>query len=1130
MPEQPAPWRPDDETLAAYIDGRLSGPERARVEAAIAADPETYEWLAGALRAMAAEAEGRPDAAPGAPPAAERAAAASPPGRAVVRPFPIRHPWLTGAVGALAAAALVVLAVGGGRWWGTPPGTSADVVALADATGPVRLVEGRLVGGFAFGPLQSATRGGDDLDPRRVALLSIAARLKTAAEGRTTAVAVHDYGVARLLTGSPDEAVRLLSEAVDLEDRAAFRSDLATAYAARARERNDPSDWAKALDESARALRAHPDLPEALYTHALAAETLHLPAAADAWEAYLKSDSSSPWAADARQRLARLRETPSSGNRRQNEADLWAAIRSGDPRALRAAAARDPQRTREFLEEDLPAAWADAVTRGDGAAQQTAVGRLAALRAAYDTVADDRLPGRFVDMLATVKADADRRDLVGAVIAYRDAARLVREDRQPEAEPLLASAGARFDRLACPLAHWVRYYQAARAAQRDDVAAANALLDRVQRDADAEGFTVLSGIARARRAQILGRRGDHEAAIRERLASEPYFRRAADLDQVAVMHAMIAEVAMFAGDSTTAWRHHMNSLELLDRAANPRSRHLVLVEAGVTCTLQGLYRAALDFQDAVVSNGRAWARASAIASGLLQQAHNATASGESDRGLALLASARAELELIPEPAFRDRIEMDWLESEAVAYRSARPKDALVALDRAVERFTKAGYPVRLAELLLLRGETSASGGDVARAERDWAEAARLLEVERAKLTKDDLRVTQAGGLRRINATLALSRFRRGDPPAASLAPVERARARTLVEDALSADRGEPDVAAIQSGLPTGVGLLYIVLGRSEAVGWLVSHAGLTARRLSVTRGALTLLLKRYDRLAPAGHTEPAFSQVSRELHAALLGAFEPELATINELVLVPDPALTGVSFATLVDPRTGKYLIESHVVAVAPSGMMAVRARPAAAPDAALVVAADAPPGMPRLPWARVEAEHVAAVYRRPTTLIGADATPSALLRALGPARVIHFAGHAVANPAAPLLSRLLLSPDASGQSDVHAHDLAQANLAGSVVVLAACQSGFAEADATDDDAVLAMARPFLARGARSVVASYWDVMDAPSVDLMTDFHRRLSQGVDAPAAWQGAAIAAIAHGVPPSIWGSYGVFIGGRG
>ena len=42
----------DSETLAAYIDGRLSAGDREAVEAAIAADPETYEWLVHSVRAQ----------------------------------------------------------------------------------------------------------------------------------------------------------------------------------------------------------------------------------------------------------------------------------------------------------------------------------------------------------------------------------------------------------------------------------------------------------------------------------------------------------------------------------------------------------------------------------------------------------------------------------------------------------------------------------------------------------------------------------------------------------------------------------------------------------------------------------------------------------------------------------------------------------------------------------------------------------------------------------------------------------------------------------------------------------------------------------------------------------------------
>ena len=50
MSEQPRSGRLGAETLAAYVDGQLPPEERARVEAEIAADPESYEWVVNAIR------------------------------------------------------------------------------------------------------------------------------------------------------------------------------------------------------------------------------------------------------------------------------------------------------------------------------------------------------------------------------------------------------------------------------------------------------------------------------------------------------------------------------------------------------------------------------------------------------------------------------------------------------------------------------------------------------------------------------------------------------------------------------------------------------------------------------------------------------------------------------------------------------------------------------------------------------------------------------------------------------------------------------------------------------------------------------------------------------------------------
>mgnify|MGYP003460322968 CR=1 FL=1 len=50
MAEQPTSGPLDAETLAAYLDGRLSPAERAVVEAEVAAHADLYEWLVSTMR------------------------------------------------------------------------------------------------------------------------------------------------------------------------------------------------------------------------------------------------------------------------------------------------------------------------------------------------------------------------------------------------------------------------------------------------------------------------------------------------------------------------------------------------------------------------------------------------------------------------------------------------------------------------------------------------------------------------------------------------------------------------------------------------------------------------------------------------------------------------------------------------------------------------------------------------------------------------------------------------------------------------------------------------------------------------------------------------------------------------
>lgn len=110
-------------------------------------------------------------------------------------------------------------------------------------------------------------------------------------------------GRAELLNGDPEAAIatleRVRSAGPSIE---AVALDLACAYAARG-DASRPDDYAMALDLLERLLRTRPDDKAALFNRALVLERMQrFDDAEQAWDRYLKADSSGEWAGEARQR------------------------------------------------------------------------------------------------------------------------------------------------------------------------------------------------------------------------------------------------------------------------------------------------------------------------------------------------------------------------------------------------------------------------------------------------------------------------------------------------------------------------------------------------------------------------------------------------------------------------------------------------------------------------------------------------------------------------------------------------------------------------------------------------------------------------------------------------------------
>jgi CHAT domain-containing protein len=250
----------------------------------------------------------------------------------------------------------------------------------------------------------------------------------------------------------------------------------------------------------------------------------------------------------------------------------------------------------------------------------------------------------------------------------------------------------------------------------------------------------------------------------------------------------------------------------------------------------------------------------------------------------------------------------------------------------------------------------------------------------------------------------------------------------------------------------------------------------------------------------------------------LIRPLSPWLRGATTLTIMPDGLLHGVPFAGLKNQLTGHYLIEDHAINVAPSATTFDTAssrlrRSRLTEGASLLIlanprldAADART-LPDLSQAEAEADDLTSIYTGATVLKGARATKRAFLATAARHRIVHFAGHALANEQYSLLSRLLLARDGPHEAgSLFAHEITQLKLdATDLVVLAACRTG--AGPVKKGEGVISLARPFLAVGVPSVIATLWDVNDAASRALFATFYKSLRQGAEPAVALRDAQL-----------------------
>jgi CHAT domain-containing protein/Tfp pilus assembly protein PilF len=357
--------------------------------------------------------------------------------------------------------------------------------------------------------------------------------------------------------------------------------------------------------------------------------------------------------------------------------------------------------------------------------------------------------------------------------------------------------------------------------------------------------------------------------------------------------------------------------------------------------------------------------------------------------------------------------------------------------------------------------------------------------------------------------------------------------------------------------------LEYTLGRQRSFLWAIDEGGIHSWELPGREEINGLARQLYSAIATRASTmksrrkaTPPPQQDDQGSPAARLSAIllRPAKALLREkrLVIVADGSLQFIPFAALPDPQTPGLktpLIIRHEIVYAPSlsaiellreqtpqdrahskevaiiadpvfdssdPRLSPAARHASAPRKAMEpgllrsIGARGPestrPLLPRLPFSRLEAEAITALFPNGKVLKALDFDANIRVAngvVVGQSRIVHFATHGILNADDPLLSGLVLSLfDKQGRPQagfLKLIDIFNLKLSADLVVLSGCQTALGKE--ISGEGVVGLARGFMYAGAPRVVASLWTVDDLATAQFMTRFYKALFEDKSTVAA-----------------------------
>jgi CHAT domain-containing protein len=314
---------------------------------------------------------------------------------------------------------------------------------------------------------------------------------------------------------------------------------------------------------------------------------------------------------------------------------------------------------------------------------------------------------------------------------------------------------------------------------------------------------------------------------------------------------------------------------------------------------------------------------------------------------------------------------------------------------------------------------------------------------------------------------------------------------------------------------TGPGIVAYAEVPDGIIVWSASERGVESHWISMLPEELGRHIQRFVAYCSDPESDLAnLQEEGRYLYKILIAPVEKLVESKRVLIFELDGVISQLPVQALVD-HEGRYLGENHAVSIS-LGLASleenVRSKRAgiSGNDKALVVNPPSSAGneldLPPLPDAAKEAETIAAQFPGSTHLQGPQATVAAVQEALRHVTLFHFAGHAlIVGPRSGLLLARSEKGDSSSPPLFDANLIRQLDLRNvELVVLSSCTTEHSGSRLADDPDSIGGA--LLRAGVKHVIESRWSVDSKPTAEFMQSFYAQMIAGHSASESLRSAA------------------------